>query len=103
MNEFLSDALTEHEPLNDPLEELNLRLAVAAADIAELRAEIIRLDRDLDESRRLNLRAAELLDLVYVQLAANPGLPPALEGAGTSAAAPASVQDPALQGEGAGI
>jgi hypothetical protein len=82
MNDFLSDALTEHEPLSDPLEEMNLRLAVAAADIAELRAEILRLDRDLDESRRLNLRAAELLDLVYVQLAGNTGRAPQGEGAG---------------------
>jgi hypothetical protein len=80
MNDFLSDALTEHEPLPDPLEEMNLRLAVAAADIAELRAEVLRLDRDLDESRRLNLRAAELLDLVYVQLAGGQGQ--ALQGEG---------------------
>jgi hypothetical protein len=56
------------EPLRDPLQEVNLRLAVAAADIAELRAEVARLDRDLDESRRLNLRAAELLDLVHERL-----------------------------------
>ncbi|WP_258803181.1 DUF6752 domain-containing protein [Pseudarthrobacter sp. NS4] len=60
------------EPLADPLEEINLRLAVAATDIAELRAEVARLDRDLDESRRLNLRAAELLDLVYEHLAGPP-------------------------------
>lgn len=82
MNDFLSDSLPEHEPLSDPLEEMNLRLAVAAADIAELRAEILRLDRDLDESRRLNLRAAELLDLVYVQLAGNTGRTLQGEGAG---------------------
>jgi hypothetical protein len=82
MNDFLGDALPEHEPLSDPLEEMNLRLAVAAADIAELRAEILRLDRDLDESRRLNLRAAELLDLVYVQLAGNTGRTLQGEGAG---------------------
>jgi hypothetical protein len=35
-----------------------------------LRAEIVRLDADLDESRRLNLRAAELLDVVYEELGA---------------------------------
>ena len=69
MNDPLIEPLTEavNETL-DPLEELNLRLAVAATDIAELRAEVARLDRDLDESRRLNLRAAELLDLVYEHL-----------------------------------
>lgn len=57
------DPLSEvlNEPLNDPLDEINLRLAVAASDIAQLRAEISRLDRELQESRRLNARAAELL------------------------------------------
>jgi hypothetical protein len=73
MNDPLIDAIHEHEPLEDPLEEINLRLAIAATDIAELRAEVARLDRDLDESRRLNLRAAELLDLVYEHLAGGPG------------------------------
>ncbi|WP_411374166.1 DUF6752 domain-containing protein [Arthrobacter sp. MPF02] len=74
MNDPLIEPLTEavNETL-DPLEELNLRLAVAATDIAELRAEVARLDRDLDESRRLNLRAAELLDLVYEHLSGAPG------------------------------
>ena len=69
MKDPLIEPLTEavNETLS-PLEELNLRLAVAATDIAELRAEVARLDRDLDESRRLNLRAAELLDLVYEHL-----------------------------------
>lgn len=83
MNDPLLDAIHEHEPLEDPLEEINLRLAIAAADIAELRAEVARLDRDLDESRRLNLRAAELLDLVYEHLAGNPGRPASMDGAGT--------------------
>jgi hypothetical protein len=93
MNDPLIDAIHEHEPLSDPLEEVNLRLAIAATDIAELRAEVNRLDRDLDESRRLNLRAAELLDLVYEHLAGNP------EPAGRLQAG----QDRALQGEGGGI
>lgn len=78
MNDPLIEPLTAavNETL-DPLEEVNLRLAVAATDIAELRAEVARLDRDLDESRRLNLRAAELLDLVYEHLsgASKPGAP----------------------------
>lgn len=82
MEKPLSEALTEHEPLSDPLEEVNLRLAIAAADIAELRAELIRLDRDLDESRRLNRRAAELLDLVYEHLAGATDRPRPLDGAG---------------------
>ncbi|WP_461172341.1 hypothetical protein M1D93_15280 [Arthrobacter sp. Z1-9] len=104
MNDPLIDAIHEHEPLSDPLEEVNLRLAIAATDIAELRAEVIRLDRDLDESRRLNRRAAELLDLVYEQLARTPGRPAAaqthvLDVAGT----PAGAQVHALQGKGAGI
>lgn len=85
MNDPLIEAMHHHEPLSDPLEEVHLRLAVAASDIAELRAEIARLDRSLDDSRRSNQRAAELLDLVYERLA---------QGWGTSgrAGAPA-VQD----------
>jgi hypothetical protein len=59
-------------PVEDPLHEISLRLALAASEIAELRAEIGRLDRDLDESRRLNLRAAELLDLVHEHLSGSP-------------------------------
>jgi cell division protein FtsB len=43
-------------------------LAQLRAEMARLRAEIARLDADLDESRRLNLRAAELLDIVYETL-----------------------------------
>ncbi|HET7782104.1 MAG TPA: hypothetical protein VFL08_07295, partial [Arthrobacter sp.] len=63
MNDPLIEAMHHHEPLSNPLEEVHLRLAVAASDIAELRAEIARLDRSLDDSRRVNQRAAELLDL----------------------------------------
>ena len=37
-------------------------------ELSDLRAEVVRLDGDLDESRRLNLRAAELLDIVYEEL-----------------------------------
>jgi hypothetical protein len=37
-------------------------------ELDELRTEVARLDADLGESRRLNLRAAELLDLVYERL-----------------------------------
>jgi hypothetical protein len=105
MYDPLIDAIHEHEPLSDPLEEVNLRLAIAATDIAELRAEVNRLDRDLDESRRLNRRAAELLDLVYEHLASTPDRPcdsdaaGTFDRAGTAAHAPA----PALQGEGAGL
>jgi hypothetical protein len=84
MNDPLIDAIHEHEPLADPLEEINLRLAIAATDIAELRAEIARLDRDLDESRRLNLRAAELLDLVYEHLAGSPDRADSMNGAGST-------------------
>jgi uncharacterized small protein (DUF1192 family) len=34
-------------------------------EVADLRSEVARLDADLDESRHLNLRAAELLDTVF--------------------------------------
>jgi hypothetical protein len=94
MNDPLIDAVDEHERVNG-LEEVNLRLATAATDIAELRAELQRLDRDLDESRRLNRRAAELLDLVYEHLAANPARQ---NRTGLTADLKASV----LDGEGAG-
>ncbi|MBT2566300.1 hypothetical protein J7I84_07285 [Arthrobacter sp. ISL-85] len=70
----MTDPTTEAPlmPVGDPLQEINLRLSVAASEIAQLRAEIGRLDRDLDESRRLNLRAAELLDLVHEHLSKTP-------------------------------
>lgn len=71
MHDPLIEAIHDHEPLSDPLEEINLRLAIAATDIAELRAEVARLDRDLEESRRLNLKAAELLNLVYSHVEGN--------------------------------
>ncbi|WP_285249731.1 hypothetical protein [Pseudarthrobacter sp. fls2-241-R2A-168] len=71
MHDPLIEAIHEHEPLSDPLEEINLRLAIAATDVAELRAEIARLDRDLEESRRLNRRAVELLGFLYNHLEGN--------------------------------
>jgi hypothetical protein len=49
-------------------------LAELRAELAALRSEIARLDADLDESRRLNLRAAELLDIVYETLGKSQGL-----------------------------
>lgn len=38
--------------------------------VDELQATVERLDHDLDESRRLNLRAAELLDIVQDEIVA---------------------------------
>jgi cell shape-determining protein MreC len=43
-------------------------LLALRTEVEQLRAEVVRLDADLDESRRLNLRAAELLDVVYEEL-----------------------------------
>ncbi len=43
-------------------------------EVQDLRAEVVRLDADLDESRRLNLRAAELLDIVYEELGKRQGV-----------------------------
>lgn len=37
--------------------------------VHDLRAQVETLNRDLDESRRLNLRAAELMDIAFTQLA----------------------------------
>ncbi len=44
------------------------QLADLQLEVQALKAEVARLDADLDESRRLNLRAAELLDVVYQEL-----------------------------------
>ncbi len=51
---------------------LTERLDRLQAEVDRLRSEVARLDADLDESRRLNLRAAELLDVVYERLAHRP-------------------------------
>jgi molecular chaperone GrpE (heat shock protein) len=53
--------------------EVAAELAALRAEVAELRTELARLDADLDESRRLNLRAAELLDIVYETLGKTQG------------------------------
>jgi predicted RNase H-like nuclease (RuvC/YqgF family) len=65
--------------LEDQVQQLRAELGELAAElrrmreetrqeIGQLQAEITRLDGDLDESRRLNLRAAELLDVVMTEL-----------------------------------
>lgn len=56
------------QKLTEDVADLTEKLSAAVAESRELRAELFRLDADLDESRRLNLRAAELLDIVYTQL-----------------------------------
>jgi hypothetical protein len=60
------------EELTAELSRLTGQLQDLAAESAHLKAELARLDRDLDESRRLNLRAAELLDIVYTELSSAP-------------------------------
>jgi molecular chaperone GrpE (heat shock protein) len=59
--------------MNEPSQELQTEVARLRAELAELRTELARLDADLDESRRLNLRAAELLDIVYETLGRTQG------------------------------
>jgi hypothetical protein len=73
VRDAVPDAVTENDPLADQLHEVSRRLHAAEAGLTELREHVDRLDHDLDESRRLNLRAAELLDLVYVHLAGKSG------------------------------
>ncbi len=63
-----------HRPSTPSGTETAAELAELRAEIAVLRTEIARLDADLDESRRLNLRAAELLDIVYETLGRRQGL-----------------------------
>lgn len=48
--------------------DLHAQISDLRQDLQALKAEVVRLDGDLDESRRLNLRAAELLDVVYEEL-----------------------------------
>lgn len=48
-----------------------------------LKAQVDRLEGDLDESRRLNLRAAELLDIVYDLVGGAGADPTKLAAAGT--------------------
>jgi len=63
---------------NDDVEAVDLSLAEVverlSREVAALRSDVTRLDADLDESRRLNLRAAELLDIIYQK--ASPAPPP---------------------------
>ena len=54
----------------DGTDDLAEQLGALRTEMEQLRAEVVRLDADLDESRRLNLRAAELLDVVYEELGA---------------------------------
>jgi hypothetical protein len=66
---------TSRSRLNELTAELSLlagQVEHLAADSVQTKAELERLDRDLDESRRLNLRAAELLDIVYAELSSGP-------------------------------
>ena len=53
---------------------LESRLVEAESALEAVRTELTRLDADLDESRRLNLRAAELLDIVFSELASSPSV-----------------------------
>lgn len=50
-------------------EELAHRVSELEQRVQALEATVETLNRDLDESRRLNLRAAELMDIAFVQLA----------------------------------
>ncbi len=55
--------------------ELENRIQLAEQSMERLRLDITRLDSDLDESRRLNLRAAELLDIAFTHLSGAEGAP----------------------------
>lgn len=56
-----------HQPENN--DALNRRVDQVEGELRDLRAVVETLNRDLDESRRLNLRAAELFDIAFTQLA----------------------------------
>jgi septal ring factor EnvC (AmiA/AmiB activator) len=58
------------DDLAEQLRALRNEVEQLRAQVVRLDADLVRLDADLDESRRLNLRAAELLDVVYEELGA---------------------------------
>lgn len=58
MNFHPIKAMTEHDEAWESVHRLE-------REVQELREQLAELNADLDESRRLNLRAAELLDLAY--------------------------------------
>jgi predicted RNase H-like nuclease (RuvC/YqgF family) len=60
--------------LRQQVHELATELGRTRGELERQKNEIVRLDADLDESRRLNLRAAELLDLVYSELRPHPAI-----------------------------
>lgn len=57
--------------LQQPQETDSIRhsLEQLQGEVRDLRTQVETLNRDLDESRRLNLRAAELMDIAFTQLA----------------------------------
>ncbi len=57
------------------IRDLENRMQLAEQSMERLRRDISRLDSDLDESRRLNLRAAELLDITFTHLSDAEGAP----------------------------
>jgi hypothetical protein len=65
------EALDNPETLDDasePVARLGAAIDGLRAEVDVLRSELARLDSDLTESRKLNLRAAELLDLAYARI-----------------------------------
>ena len=56
-----------HQPEEN--EALRRRLEHVEGELRDLRGTVETLKRDLDESRRLNLRASELMDIAFSELA----------------------------------
>lgn len=50
-------------------DDIHRRLAQLEAEVVGLRDRMETLNGDLDESRRLNLRASEIMDITFTQLA----------------------------------
>lgn len=55
-----------HQP--EVADKLAHRVCQLELEVAQLRGIVETLNRDLDESRRLNLRAAELMDVAFSEL-----------------------------------
>jgi hypothetical protein len=65
----MNDLNTLDDPIGlEPIAQLSASIEGLRAEIDVLRSEVARLDSDLTESRKLNLRAAELLDLAYERI-----------------------------------
>lgn len=68
--ESLRDHRNRIHQLEEQLSQSQAQIDALRDQLGQLQERTERLDRDLDESRRLNLRAGELLDIVQTEIVA---------------------------------